>query len=625
MGLLEEYSYLISNINNLADEIPELREQLRSYEKMKSQYQRERSNLDIEQSRQQTSLISEELNRLTSEEYNRINQKQAAVDSKLHALVEQHKGKLKSIASKKYTDKLSRKYSILAKLEATVQKYNLPENLPPELLAMVSDHLAETEQTYSEKALLTLIDDVHKAYGEDGMITFDSEGKLSTLIDFFTLKQLNDSSMHNRTKLYVYFGYLLALVVGCFTFPVIPITCLGVAGLLTYKQYATDNKRWIEFILPYSSLKNGLAYLNNDIRKRVSEYQAKDTDIENKQYQESTYPLNQERSQLEIEYAQAAENVRSSISPSELQERVKAQFEEQIAQCEKDIANAERCISRTQKFIHSNEQQIPKLKDKQKEMLSQIKELYLNPTQPGTSRRLVKSFFLGIDDAQGTLIEFKFDGMATLIMYKGDNCRTNKDLISMMLMQLLSSMSLTSLSVYLADLRSAGLDYAVFFQPELSGKLHLCATDYDVGQAISSLHAELIMRRQDILTEAETLEQYNETMLARKSLPREYIFFFLQDPSPKDMEKQELQQLLNNGPAVGIIPIIFLRHTDIVNGFDASKDSANNIIPFFQAFGQYSFTFDGISSDLTYTPDLSTTIISMLKKGNKANGNLHNR
>ena len=618
MGLLEEYGYLIANIKNLSDEIPELREQLKSYEKMLAQYRRDRSNLDIERSRRQTSLMTEELNRLTADEYNKINRKQAEVDSKLHTLASEHDEKLRNISSNLYQNKLSRKYAILSKLKDTIQRYTLPSNLPPELLAIVSEHLAATKQKYSEQSLLNLIDDVHAAYDETDMEVFNSEGQLSSLIDIITLKRLNDSNMHNRTKLYIYFGYLIAVVIGCILVPVIPISVLGVAAILTYRRYTVDNKRWIEFILPYSSLENGLSYLDTEITSLVEKYRAKDIEAENSNYQTIIYPLNQERSRLEVEYAQAAEAVRSRVSSAELLERVEAQFTEQIAQCEKDIANTERCISRTQKFIRSNEQQIPKLKEKQKDLLAQIKESYLNPTQPGTSRRLVKSFFLGIDEKQGNLIEFKFDGRTTLIMYKGENCGTNKDLISMMMMQLLSSMSLTALSVYLTDLRSAGADYAVFFQPELAGKLHLCATDSDVNKAISALHSELIMRRQDILTEAETLEQYNEAMLARKSLPREYIFLLLQDPSAKDMEKQELQQLLINGPTVGIIPIIFLRHSDIVNGFGASKDVAEKIAPFFQSFSQGCFTFDGVTSDLTYTPDLSTSIISILKKGKKS-------
>lgn len=618
MDLLEQYSKLISNIQTLSEEIPEMREQLRNHEKLLAQYRRERSNLDIERSRKQTSLISEELDRLTAEEYDKINAKQATIDSKLSLLATQHAEALSDIAKDNYESALARKYAIQTKLDETLHKYKLPDGIPQELSTIVADHLADTKPKYSEKSLLKLIDDVHDAYDDVDMRGLNSDGKLDSFIDFISFKQLNNSSMHNRTKLYVYFGYLIALVVGCITIPVIPIIALGVSLAVTYYRYTQDNKNWIEFILPYSSLENGLRYINSEIQTSVAGLREKDITAENEQYHLATMPLNQERAQLEAEYAQAAEVVRSNISAEELQARVAAQFEDAVAKCEQNISDAERAIHRTQKFIHSDEERIPKLKEKQKDLLAEIKESYLNPKDPGTSRRLIKSFFLGIDENQGTLIEFKYDGKTTLIMYKGDNCRTNKDLISMMLMQLLSSMSMTILSIYLTDLRSAGTDYAVFFQSELSGKMHLCATDNDVGDAITALHTELIMRTKDILTESESLEQYNEDMLARKSLPREYIFFLLQDPTQHDMERQELQQLLNNGPTVGIIPIIFLRHADIMRGFKPSGESPAQLITFFQAFNHCSFTFDGATSDLTMTPDLSATIINMIKKGSKS-------
>lgn len=618
MDLLEQYSKLISNIQTLSEEIPEMREQLRNHEKLLAQYRRERSNLDIERSRKQTSLISEELDRLTAEEYDKINTKQAAIDSKLSLLATQHAEALSDIAKDNYESALARKYAIQTKLDETLHKYKLPDSIPQELSTIVADHLADTKPKYSEKSLLKLIDDVHDAYDDVDMRGLNSDGKLDSFIDFISFKQLNNSSMHNRTKLYVYFGYLIALVVGCITIPVIPIVALGTSLAVTYYRYTQDNKNWIEFILPYSSLENGLRYINSEIQTSVAGLREKDITAENEQYHLATMPLNQERAQLEAEYAQAAEVVRSNISAEELQARVAAQFEDAVAKCEQNISDAERAIHRTQKFIHSDEERIPKLKEKQKDLLAEIKESYLNPKDPGTSRRLIKSFFLGIDENQGTLIEFKYDGKTTLIMYKGDNCRTNKDLISMMLMQLLSSMSMTILSIYLTDLRSAGTDYAVFFQSELSGKMHLCATDSDVSDAITALHTELIMRTKDILTESESLEQYNEDMLARKSLPREYIFFLLQDPTQHDMERQELQQLLNNGPTVGIIPIIFLRHADIMRGFKPSGESPAQLITFFQAFNHCSFTFDGATSDLTMTPDLSATIINMIKKGSKS-------
>ena len=358
MDLLEQYSKLISNIQTLSEEIPEMREQLRNHEKLLAQYRRERSNLDIERSRKQTSLISEELDRLTAEEYDKINAKQATIDSKLSLLATQHAEALSDIAKDNYESALARKYAIQTKLNETLHKYKLPDSIPQELSTIVADHLADTKPKYSEKSLLKLIDDVHDAYDDVDMRGLNSDGKLDSFIDFISFKQLNNSSMHNRTKLYVYFGYLIALVVGCITIPVIPIVALGVSLAVTYYRYTQDNKNWIEFILPYSSLENGLRYINSEIQTSVAGLREKDITAENEQYHLATMPLNQERAQLEAEYAQAAEVVRSNISAEELQARVAAQFEDAVAKCEQNISDAERAIHRTQKFIHSDDERV---------------------------------------------------------------------------------------------------------------------------------------------------------------------------------------------------------------------------------------------------------------------------
>lgn len=614
MELLEEYSSLIANIKHLTDEIPELRDQLMGYESMLSKYQRDRSNLDVERTRKQAELMDAELNRLTTEEYTKINEKQAEIDSELQVVSLEHNDNIDTINACIYETRLRSKYDVLSKLQSAAKQYHIPADIPPEMQAITTNYLAASKKKYTNQALLALIDDIQSAYKNVDVKQLKKQ-QSSKFLDFLTLKAINKSNLQNYTRLLIYFGYLAGLIFLCVTVPVIPILGVGITTAVAYTQYARNNKYLIQFILPYSSLENGLNYIKDEINTKVQSFRNADLIAENQRYKDVTTPLITAKNSLEVEYAKAAERVRTGISADELQSRVEAQFQDTIQKCEADIANTERAINRTNKFILSNQQKIPKLKEKQKILLAQIKEAYLNPTQPGTSRRLIKSFFLGIDEKQGNLIEFKYDGNTTLIMYKGETCRTNKDLISMMLMQLLSSMSLTTLSIYLTDLKSAGSDYAVFFQPELSGKLHMCATDAEVKKAISILHTELIMRTRDILTEAESLEQYNEEMLARKSLPREYIFFILQDPTDKDMEKQELQQLLNNGPTVGIIPIIFLRHADIVSGFNASGNTVTSIIPFFKAFGQYSFTFDGMTSDLTATPDLSATIIAMLQKG----------
>ncbi len=615
MGLLEEYGDVLANIRNLSAEIPEIRTQIQNYERMLAQFTRDRANLDIERSRKQTALLEEEVQRLIEEENIKIDTKKKDIQIKLQELHAQHNNAVCVIKQATYSEELKKKYLLLNKVKTAVSKYQPSVEIDSQITEAVSKFLTASKQKYSETAISDLIADVRNAH--HAMLInkpADSSG-ISTALDYVTLKQLNTSEVSNRTKLWVYLGYLAALGAMCAFVPVLPIALVGGVVALSFSKNVKGNKSIIEFILPYTKLKECLIVLEEELSSGVEKLRQKELSEENSKFEKKCCKLQEQLFALAQEYEFAANAARNSISKEELNKRVEMQYAQEIENCNKKIADTEKQIKRQKMFIASNEEQIPILKEQQKSLLEKIKELYLNPSVPGTSRRLTKSFFLGIDEKKGTLVEFKFDGKTTLIMYKGASCRSNKDLISMMLMQLLSSMSLTTLSIYLTDLSSAGSDYAVFFQTELSGKLHMCATSEDIKGAIEDLHNELIMRTRDVLTEAETLESYNEQMLSRKSLPREYIFFLLQDPTDVDMQNQKLVQLLLNGPTVGIIPIIFLQHTSLTEVISRVGDKANALIRFFDAFGECAFTFDGTTSDLVATPDLSATIINMIKKG----------
>lgn len=617
MGLLEDYSSILTSIRNLSAEIPEIRSQIQNYERMLAQFRRDRANFEGECSRKKQTLLEEEVRRSVETETAKISNKRNAVQSELQKLNSQHSADVQRIKESTYSDKLEKKYLLLSKVKTAINKYQLPKEMDPQIVDTVSKFQTASIQKYSEKAITDLIVEVHNAHRVLLANKPADNSTLSKVLDYATLKHLNASDISNHTRLWIYVGYLAALGVMCAFVPVLPIALVGGTAAVSFLKNVKSNKHAVEFVIPYMQLKDCLKGLEDEILASVNSLRQKELNSENDKFKTKCDKIQEQLYALEQEYVLAEKTVRSNISQEELNERVDLQYAREIEDCDKKIADTEKQIKRQKMFIASNEEQIPALKEQQKALLEQIKELYLNPSVPGTSRRLTKSFFLGIDEKKGTLIEFKFDGKTTLIMYKGVSCRSNKDLISMMLMQLLSSMSLTTLSIYLTDLSSAGSDYAVFFQTELSGKLHMCATSDDIKNAIEDLHRELIIRTRDILTEAETLEAYNEQMLSRKSLPREYIFFLLQDPTDTDMQNQKLVQLLLNGPTVGIIPIIFVQHTNLTEMISRAGDKAGALVRFFDAFGKCAFTFDGTTSDLVATPDLSATIISMIKKGTR--------
>lgn len=617
MGLIEDYENLLASIKNLSSETPDLQEQSDLCEREIQDAKNRKAQLQMEKAQQSETLRLTRLRELTDEYCQKISIRQDEINNRLRALDASFQEQESKIKSDDYHSKFSAKYALLDKVQKTLDAYRCRQSIPPELEKVVTQALAG-QNKYSDKQLQALIAQVE---GSSTMMASDPDDTKTEvadkIIDFITFKTIKDTKWSNSSKFYCYLLYIAGLIALCFFAPLIPVAITGITIIICFFGYSNSSRTLLNFILPFSRLADGKEYLAGQIASKVSKLRETSLQEANKKYMQDKAPLRRQLSQLQEEYVQAPLKIKNTTSDADLQQSVNQRYTALLEECDKRIQSAESQIKRNAAFIANNQKRLPILKEKRKSMLLEIKDAYLNPKEAGSSKTLVKSFFLGIDDTQGGLIEFRYEGRTTLIIYKGATCRVNKDLISMMLMQILSSMSMSVLDIHLVDLKSAGTDYAVFFRKDLQERMHLYATDEDAKNAISILHDTLILRTQEVLTEAESLQLYNEKMLANKSLPMEYIFLFLQDPNLDQMKNQELQQLLYNGPTVGIIPIIFINHEDVNFIPDHSREEGERLAAFYQAFEGSVFIFDGAQSDLIQQNKILPTILSKIQKGTR--------
>ena len=617
MGLIEDYENLLDSIKTLSNEIPDLQEQSDLCEREIVDAKNRKAQLQMEKAHQSETLRLTRLKELTDEYCRDISARQNEVNDKLRALDASFQEQVTKIKNDDYHSKFLTKYALLDKVQKTLDAYRCRQSIPPELEKVVAQALAGKHK-YSDQQLQSLIAQVE---GSSTMMASEQDDTKTEVVDkivgFITFKAIKDTKWSNSGKFYGYLLYIAGLVALCFFAPMVPVVITGITIAACFIGYSSSSYNLLNFILPFSRLADGKDYLAEQISSKVSKLHKASLQEVNKKYERNKAPLKEQLSQLQMEYVQAPLKIKNTTSDADLQQSVDQKYTALLEECDKRIQSAENQIQHNAAFIANNQKRLPILKEKRKSMLLEIKDAYLNPKEAGSSRTLVKSFFLGIDDTQGGLIEFRYEGRTTLIVYKGATCRINKDLISMMLMQILSSMSMSVLDIHLVDLKSAGTDYAVFFRKDLQERMHLYATDEDAKSAISILHDTLILRTQEVLTEAESLQLYNEKMLANKSLPMEYIFFFLQDPNLDQMKNQELQQLLYNGPTVGIIPIIFVNHEDVNYIPDLSREEGERLAAFYQAFDGSVFIFDGAQSDLVQQNKILPSILSKIQKGTR--------
>lgn len=621
MGLIEDYSKLLVGIQTVAGELQTMKTQLVTCETSLADLETRSDQLVSEQALKESALLQQQLSTLTAKEQERIRQQQQLLNVRIQETNSKLDMLKRDIMNNDYRKQLNGRYRLLEQLETTLAKCHPPDNISDDISQAVSQNLAESDIRYTDKTLKQLQAQVEASFDEiDPELFSFKSGLFDKVVSFVLLEGITDSKMSNKNKMWLFVAYMFFVLLGCIMFPAVPIIFFSVAVITSYRNLSKENSMLLDCTLPYAMLQEGVRSLKEQINAKRDKFRSDAIEEAVLKSGCDIKPLLAEQADLEQQMQTASQRIRDTISDAELKQMVAAEFASQIDGCSKEKAKLLKEIHKLNSFIRNDELNLPKLRERQKNMLVEIKEAYLNPTVPGTSLTLTESFFLGIDEMQGTLIEFKFGGKTTLIMYKGHNCHTNKALVTMMLMQLLSSMSMTVLDVYLTDQVSAGTDYAVFFQKELQDKMHLCATENDTTNAIKELHEALILRTKEILTEAPSLTEYNEAMLSRKSLPREYIFFLLQDPTDKQMADQNLQQILVNGPVVGIIPIIFINHKDVNDLSGLSADSLPKIVNFFKAFHGSTFIFDGVTNDLTMSDDLDACIVDMLERGKKGKG-----
>ena len=621
MGLIEEYKSSLLRISMLKREIPLLQQNMSQAKEKIAGFDADIASLQLKSEQRLDTLMRQRLVELTEQEYDSLTNQQRTIDAEIAALTSRLEQDKQTILNSKYEEKLKRSYALSRKLEAALNSIKIPDTIPPEISKVVARSLAETNQVYTERRLLMLINNLQDMQDNiaDDEELLQSDSFSSKILDFISFKSLNDSQMSNKAKLYLSLGYAAGMIAGSIFVPGIPIALLSMGISIAYKRYSQTNKRLLKIIMPYSRLQDGAKFLHKQIEQKVSSMHSTEIAALEKSYKDQVEPLHKSLEDIKYAMSTAEARIRSKMSNQELKHSVQEQFRLQEEALRDKIAEADKANSRYRKELQIDMQELADLQTKAAAMIPEIKELYLNPTEPGTSPNLVKSFLISVDEEHGKLDEFDYGGNATFIMYKGASSAVNSPLITMMLMQFIANMSLANLKIYLTDIQSAGMNYAPF-----SICVKIASSTQEVKKLYEDMNAELIQRRDTIAAKEENIEVFNQKRLDNHGLAVPYILLLLQDVTLKEMQDEAVIQLVTTGAQVGIIPVIFVSHAYINNAQQVSSNDMANLERFFAAFMQQrdkktitnTFIFDGLRGSLSSEPKLIDTILNHLRKVN---------
>lgn len=619
MGLIEDYKSSLLRISMLKKEIPVLQKSMTQEKEKIAEYNADIASLQLKSEQRLDTLMRKRLVELTDQEYDTLTRQQQDISTEITSLTTKLEQEKQRVLNCKYENKLKRSYALSRKLEAALASITIPEAVPPEISAVVSKTLAETNQVYTERRLLTLINNLHEmqsmAVDDELLKQEDTFG--TKVLDFISFKSINDSAMSNRNKFYLSMAYAIGMVLGSIFIPGLPIGLLSTGICLSYKRYTKTNKQLLKLIMPYSRLQDGAKYLKRQIEQKIASMHASEIAALEAEYSAAVTPLQKTLEDIKYAMSTSESRVRAKMSNQELKKSVQEQFKLQEEELHAKIEAADKANSRYRKELQIDMKELAELQEKAAKMIPQIKELYLNPTEPGTSPNLVKSFLISVDEEHGKLDEFDYGGNATFIMYKGASSAVNSPLITMMLMQFIANMSLANLKIYLTDIQSAGMNYAPF-----CGCVKIASSTQEVKKLYEDMNIELIQRRDTIAAKEENIEVFNQKRLDNHGLAVPYILLLLQDMTLKEMQDEAVIQLVATGAQVGIIPIIFVSHSYINNAQQVSQADMANLERFFAAFIYQSenktvantFIFDGLRGSLNSEPKLIDTVLNHLRK-----------
>lgn len=369
-----------------------------------------------------------------------------------------------------------------------------------------------------------------------------------------------------------------------------------------------------------------LEFLREMIDRRVADLELK-CEEEKKQdlLDTETYYMQQKNEctsqieQLENQINRLSNDRIENLDEAQVERIVDKKYVDKVKKIEEDLRREAGAIEKRNENLLKLDKEIRDLRLKKAKLKEQIESVMLNLESVGTSQLLLKSFFLGFDE-EDRVISMQYDGDTSLVIYSEDDSRTVIPFLQMMIIQFFTNMSPNSLHIDIVDLDNAGIDYNVFRYGNLTDVINIVASKSEESALLSSLHKDMRTRSERISSIADSIEEYNEIMLNRESIPMEYEIVIFQAMSDDIYGNKELLQICRQGARNGIVLIFFVQNSKMAFSSAPNKDSSKmeNMYDFVSAIPKQFFNYNAVTGEVSdlgveykqgYLQDLSKLIM----------------
>ena len=401
-----------------------------------------------------------------------------------------------------------------------------------------------------------------------------------------------DVEFQTKYRVFLFSAYLLVIILAFLNFSFLLLGGIGIGFKAIYdsKREAQYKKKCIQYIEDFKSM---YQILYNHLESSKEEYIDTEKNRIAGMFYDRVKEVTDKISKLSSDYSMKVNSV--IVTEEEIDAEVDIEFKSKLKELQDKI---DECSLQMKSVLEDQtrcEDELEAIQDEISKLRDAISSVYWELNEVGSERVLMNEFFLGFKDYD--LISVKHDGNAMCIIYDGESSERNSVLISMFIAQLFSNMLPNSLHLTIVDIDYTCRDYSIYNGEVFDLLFNYITTEDAIGSAIEELHQDLLERQRDISPIADTIDEFNRSMIAKKSFTKEYRFLIFQNAKGDYLKNQKLLQLCRTGQTFGIMPIIFISkelHNEILRPDSNFADCK----PLLESMKDYTWRFKQSSLDL---------------------------
>lgn len=401
-----------------------------------------------------------------------------------------------------------------------------------------------------------------------------------------------DVEFQTKYRVFLFSAYLLVIILAFLNFSFLLLGGIGIGFKAIYdsKRETQYKEKCIQYIEDFKSM---YQILYNHLESSKEEYIDTEKNRIAGMFYDRVKEVTDKISKLSSDYSMKVNSV--IVTEEEIDAEVDIEFKSKLKELQDKINESSLQMKSVLEDQTRCEDELEAIQDEISKLRDAISSVYWELNEVGSERVLMNEFFLGFKDYD--LISVKHDGNAMCIIYDGESSERNSVLISMFIAQLFSNMLPNSLHLTIVDIDYTCRDYSIYNGEVFDLLFNYITTEDAIGSAIEELHQDLLERQRDISPIADTIDEFNRSMIAKKSFTKEYRFLIFQNAKGDYLKNQKLLQLCRTGQTFGIMPIIFISkelHNEILRPDSNFADCK----PLLESMKDYTWRFKQSSLDL---------------------------